>query len=73
MLCAGCCQSQGPVTQNVLNTSERTPGHPEANDPHARARLYSAVTEVVFEVADAAGLVTDGDGPVLPGVGVQGA
>eukprot|EP00879_Flechtneria_rotunda_P007465 GHRR01007831.1.p1 GENE.GHRR01007831.1~~GHRR01007831.1.p1 ORF type:complete len:433 (+),score=143.65 GHRR01007831.1:508-1806(+) len=47
---------KGPLTANVLNTSQRTPGNPEANDTAACARLYHETTTIVNEIAKAKGL-----------------
>jgi NAD(P)-dependent dehydrogenase (short-subunit alcohol dehydrogenase family) len=42
---------KGPITLNLLNTQQRTPGNPEANDPAARARLYEAALNIVNEAS----------------------
>jgi hypothetical protein len=62
MACCCCCFAgkggtfygawyKGPVTINMFNTAQRTPGNPEANDPAARARLYDAALKIVEEEA----------------------
>jgi hypothetical protein len=47
---------QGPFTINVLNTSARTPGNPEAHDPALRARLYNETLKTIREVRPATGM-----------------
>eukprot|EP00879_Flechtneria_rotunda_P009861 GHRR01010313.1.p1 GENE.GHRR01010313.1~~GHRR01010313.1.p1 ORF type:complete len:372 (+),score=104.96 GHRR01010313.1:231-1346(+) len=42
---------KGPLSLNMLNTQQRTPGNPEANDPAARARLYEAALNIVNEAS----------------------
>lgn len=42
---------KGPLTINMFNTSQRTPGNAEANDTAARKRLYDAAFKIVDEVA----------------------
>ena len=42
--------TQGPIVVNMLNTSARTPGNPEANDPAQRARLYEEACKMIQEV-----------------------
>jgi hypothetical protein len=62
MACCCCCFAgkggtfygawyKGPVTINMFNTAQCTPGNPEANDPAARARLYDAALKIVEEEA----------------------
>eukprot|EP00878_Enallax_costatus_P016154 GHUV01016944.1.p1 GENE.GHUV01016944.1~~GHUV01016944.1.p1 ORF type:complete len:408 (+),score=106.41 GHUV01016944.1:160-1383(+) len=45
---------KGPWTPNVFNTSQRTPGNTEANNPELRARLYDEAVQIVNEVAGGA-------------------